>query len=43
MRLLQFLWSETPPGGGVVVGISVDSTGLSRTLVGMGADAAPAG
>ena len=27
MRLLQFLWSETPPWGGVVVGISVVTLG----------------
>ena len=27
MRLLQFLWSETPPRRGVVVGISVVALG----------------
>ena len=43
MELLQFLWSETPPMGGVVVGNSVRSHGGAVTLVGIGADAAPAG
>ena len=42
MRLLQFLWSETPPMGGVVVGNSVRSHGVAVTLVGMGVDAVPA-
>ena len=42
MKLFQFLRSETPHGGGVVVVISVVALGLSRTLVGMGAVVVPA-